>query len=141
MKKVNIKSPGTTLVFTIAILSAFLSHYFPETKSLAWILMAISFLYLFFGWWFFKAYHPGGNPVLLFFMGYFYSSILMCFVFAAFKWPFAESLMIAAFVWIIAQTVVLIVVRKKMPPKSFIQFIIEDFLLLLMAILQIVWYW
>jgi len=138
-KSIN-KTTVTTSVFTIGIILSFLSHYFPETKILIWILLAISLIYLSIGWYLFRAYHPEEHPVLLFFIGYFYAGVFIGSVFAASERPLTQTMMMASVFWAVAQMVVIIIIRKKMPRKGFIQFLIEASLMLLMAVWQIIRY-
>jgi hypothetical protein len=137
MKKIFTKSTFTTLIFTIAILSSFLSNYFPDFKSFMWIIMTISFLYFFLGWWFFKAYYPEGKPIILFLMGYFYSSLFMAQTFCTADWPFTKTILAVSFFWISGQLITLLILRKKIPFRGFIQFMIEAAFLLAITVFQL----
>jgi hypothetical protein len=137
MKRIFTSLTVTTLIFTIAILSSFLSHYFPDIKSFIWIIMTISFLYLFLGWWFFKAYYPDGKLIILLLMGYFYSCLFMAQTFCTADWPFTGTLLRASFLWLSGQLIILFILRKKIPPRGFIQFLIEAAIFLAITVFQI----
>ena len=137
MKRIFTKVTATTLIFTIAILSSFLSHYFPDFKSFIWILMTISFLYLFLGWRLFKAYNPDGKPIILVLMGYFYSCLFMAQTFCTADWPLTRTLLSASFLWLSGQLITLFILRKKIPPRGFIQFLIEAAFLLAITVFQL----
>ena len=102
MQKIFNRTTVTILIFTIGILLAFLSPYFPETKILFQMLLAISFVYLIFDWYLFKAYYPEGHPLILFVMGYFYAGVFIGSVFAMAKWPFAKTLIATSLFWTVA---------------------------------------
>jgi hypothetical protein len=127
-------------LFTIGITSAALSQLHPEVKFLIWIVFSIALIYLLSGWYLFKAYYPGGHPIILFGMGYFYAGVFIGSVFAATRWPFAETMMAISVFWAVAQTAVVIILRKKMPTKNFFQFLLEASLMLALTIFQIVRY-
>jgi len=120
------------------MLLTFISPYFPGTKILYLIILVISISYLFFGWYLFKGYYPAGNPLLLFIMGYFYAGVFIGPVFALAKWPFASVIIAGSLFWAIAQTILIIYLRKKIPQKGLVQFLVEITLMLLMAILKII---
>jgi hypothetical protein len=103
-------------------------------------LLTVTIIYLFLGWFLFKAYYPGGHPLLLFVIGYLYSGVFIGSVFAAAKWPFGKAILAGSIFWIAMQTVLIFILRKKMPPKGFVQFLIEAALMVTMSIFQIVHY-
>lgn len=137
MKETTFRTPIAISIFTIGILSTLLSSYFPEARILTWVLLVISSIYLFLGWFLFKGYHPEGEPVLLFLMGYLYSSIFISSAFASADWPFAGVMAKVSIVWATIQIVLIFILRKKMAVKGFVQFLIEAGLLLFMAVLLI----
>jgi hypothetical protein len=140
MEKVISKSTISILLFTIAIVLSFMSHYLPDAKTLIWIILTIALIYFFLGWYIFRGYYPEGNPVLLFFMGYLYSGVFIAAVCVLAKWPFALTFMSVAVFFAVAQIVVTIIMRKKMAPKGFIQFLIEGSLMLVMSVLMLAGY-
>ena len=137
MEKILNRSTFTILVFATGIILSFLSSCFPEARILTWVLMFISIIYLFLGWFLFKGYYPEGEPVLLFLIGYLYSGIFMSSAFASADWPFAGVLAKASIVWATIQIVLIFILRKKIPVKGFVQFLIEVGLLVIMAVLII----
>jgi len=56
------------------------------------------------------------------------------------KWPFAKTMIAASLFWVGTQTILIIILRKKIPPKGIIQFLIEASLMLIISIVQIVIY-
>jgi hypothetical protein len=137
MEKILNRSTVRILIFTTGLILSFLSSCFPEARILTWGLMCISIIYLFLGWFLFKGYYPEGEPVLLFLMGYLYSGIFMSSAFASEDWPLAGVLAKASIVWATIQIVLIFILRKKIPVKGFVQFLIEAGLLVIMAVLII----
>ena len=73
-------------------------------------------------------------------MGYFYAGVFIGSVFVLAKWPFSKTMIAVSLFWVVVQTVFIIVLRKKMPLKGFIQFLIEAALMLIISVFQIVIY-
>jgi hypothetical protein len=140
MRNIFNKETVATLIFLIGIVLSLFGQLHPEIKILTWLLLAVSMIYLFLGWFMFKAYFPGGHPALLFVMGYSYSGVFIGSVFSVSKWPFAVTMMAGAVFWVLVQSALVIVLRKKMPEKGLIQFLIEASLMLVMTVLQIIRY-
>lgn len=140
MKKNPTLSIICTIIFFIGIVAAFLGYLMPEAKTLKYALLAVSFIYLFSGWYIFKGYHPDGHPLLLFLMGYLYSSVFIAFAFVTFSWPGAKSFIFIAPFWAVIQTVMITAIRIKLPKESFIQFLIEGGLMLLLSIILLIKY-
>jgi hypothetical protein len=140
MKSFINKTTLAILIFTTGILSAVLSQFHPEMKFLIWILLTVTLIYLFLGWYIFNTYHPQGHPLMLFLMGYLYSGVFIGSVFAAAEWPFTKTILAGSIFWAVVQTVFIIILRKKLPPKSFIQFLIEATVMLTLTISQIIRY-
>lgn len=138
MKSFISETTFTNSIFTTGILSAFLLCYFPGSNLLKWILLGVILIYLFLGWYLFKAYHPHGHTLLLFIMGYLYSGIFVGSLFAIKKWPLAETVMNVTVIWAIAQLTLVITLKNKLTPKNLIQFLIEATLMLGLSIFQIV---
>jgi hypothetical protein len=114
------------ILFILGLITSVFGCYLPEYSIFLWITLFITLIYLFSGWYLFKSYFPAGNPVLLFFMGYFYSGVFLAATFSIAKWPFAETMIkVAASVWIIAQIVLIVIYRKKIPAKGLIHLIVE----------------
>ena len=113
----NIKTISrlSLILFLTGLLSLIFALLFPDTKIFAWILGAISIIYLFAGWYLFRGSYPEGKPVVLFFMGYFYSGIFIGYVFTLTKWPFAEKIFAGSVFWSIVQLVLLVILWKKIP--------------------------
>jgi hypothetical protein len=126
------------LIFTIGFLSASLAQFYPETKILIRIAFAFSMIYLALGWYIFRSYFPEGHPLLLFVMGFLYSGILIASVFEATKWPLATTIIGIAPIWVAAQILMVILIRKKLSRESFVQFLIEGGLMLLLTITLII---
>ena len=138
MIKINQKFTPVITVFAVGILSSILTLIIPETRILLWITFGVSVIYLFLGWYLLKAYYPGGNPLLLFLIGYLYASIFMASFFSAAEWSLAGIFVKLAPVWVVTQFVLLSILRKKIPQKGLIQFIIETGLLFILSILLLV---
>jgi hypothetical protein len=138
MQKTIDRAFFATLIFTIGMLITLISPYFPETKILYQIILVISISYLFLGWYLFKGYYPSGHPLLLFIMGYFYAGVFIGPVFTLAKWPYASAIIAASLFWAIAQTILIFYLRKKIPQKGLVQFLVEITLMLLIAILKII---
>jgi len=126
------------LIFTIGFLSAATGQFYPEFKILIRLAFIFSLIYLFLGWYIFRSYFPGGNPLLLFVMGFFYSGIFLASVFHASGWPLASTFVCFTPVWIIAQISLVLSQRKKLSRESVIQFMIESGLLMGLAIYMII---
>ena len=121
-------------IFTIIFLSAFFVQYYPETKILVWVALIFSIIYLIMGWYIFRSYFPEGSPPLLFFMGYLYSGVFIAAVFVATGWPLSTTLAYFSPIWALVQIIIIITIRKKLPRESFIQFLIEAGLLLMLSV-------
>lgn len=132
-KPTNTLLPGI-LVFAVGILAAFFSQLYPDTKILIRITFIIAIIYLSLGWYIFKSYIPEAESPLLFLMGYLYSSIFIASVFSTTGWPLASTIISLSIVWIIAQVILIIALRKKMTKEALTQFIIETGFLLILDI-------
>ena len=126
------------LIFTIGLLAAGFSQFYPETKMLIRITFIISLIYLTLGWYIFRSYFGGGNPLLLFIMGYLYSGIFMAAVFKATGWPLSSSVVSFAPIWVLGQIILLITLRKKISKEGFAQFLIETGLLVVLTVALLV---
>lgn len=138
MKQSDLKMLTGIILFTLTILSAGLSLYYPGLKFLIWITLLSSLIYLVLGWLIFRGYYPKGEPVLMVLSGYFYSGILIGSVFTAADWPLAGNMTWVSFLWIAGQFIIVISKRSKMPKEGFIQFLIEAGLLLILSIILVV---
>lgn len=139
MKKYSALSIISTVIFLIGIIAAFFGHI-PDAKTLKYTLLIVSFIYLFSGWYLFKGYHPEGHPLLLFLIGYLYSSVFMAFTFIAFTWPGAKTFIFIAPFWAAIQIVMVTAIRRKIPKEGFIQFLIEGGFMLIISIILLVKY-
>ncbi len=122
------------LIFTIGFISALFSQIYPDVKILIRITFIMSIIYLSLGWYIFRSYIPEGHPLLLFIMGYLYAGVFMASVFAATGWPLSQTIASTAPIWVIGQTILIVVLRKKMTQEVFMQFLIETGLLLILSI-------
>jgi len=138
MKQSDTKMLPGIILFTITILSAGLSLYCPGLKFLFWVTFLCSMIYLGMGWLIFRGYYPKGEPLLMILSGYFYSGILIGWVFAAADWPLKDNMSFISFLWIAGQFIIVIAKRNKMPKEGFAQFIIEACLLLILSIILVV---
>jgi hypothetical protein len=134
MKKTNALSVVCTLIFLIGIVAAFLGFLNRENQLLTTTLLVVSMVYFLSGWYIFKGYHHEGHPLLLFLMGYLYSSVFVSFAFVTAQWPLAKTFIAIAIAWSLIQTVMVITIRKKLTREGFVQFLIEGFLMLTMTI-------
>jgi len=121
-------------IFTIMFLSAFFVQYYPETKILVWVAITFSIIYLILGWYIFRSYFPEGSPPLLFLMGYLYSGVFLASVFVATGWPLSTTMTYFSPIWALVQIIIIITIRKKLSRESFIQFLIEAGLLLILSV-------
>jgi len=134
MKKTNPLSLICTVIFLIGIVAAFLGLLNRENQLLTYSLLVVSIVYLISGWYIFKGYHNEGHPLLLFLMGYLYSSVFMSFTFITANWPMAKGMIAVSLVWALIQIVMVTTIRKKLTREGFLQLIIEGSLMLVMAI-------
>jgi hypothetical protein len=134
MKKTNALSIVCTVIFLIGIVAAFLGFLNRENQLLTWSLLLVSIIYLISGWYIFKGYHKEGHPLLLFLMGYLYSSVFMSFTFVTADWPMAKTFIAIAIAWSLIQIIMVIAIRKKLTREGFVQFLIEGLLMLVMTI-------
>jgi len=138
MKSIYYNFLGIILII-LGFIASILGCYLPEYQTFLWIALIIALIYFFGGWYLFKPYIPTGNPFLLFFIGYFYSGVFMAAAFSIARWPFAETMIkYAAPVWVLAQIVLIIAVRKKLSDKRLTQFIVEVGLLSILTIILII---
>ncbi|MCX6254360.1 MAG: hypothetical protein NTV31_07775 [Bacteroidia bacterium] len=126
------------LIFAIGFLSAALVQFYPETKILIRIAFAFSIIYLALGWYIFRSYFPEGHPLLLFLMGFLYSGMFIASVFEATNWPMATTIAFFSPIWVAAQILIVIIIRKKLSRESFVQFLIEAGLLLILSIVMLI---
>jgi len=134
MKKTNTLSLICTVIFLIGIVAAFLGFLNRENQLLTWSLLFVSIVYLLSGWYIFKGYHPEGHPLLLFLMGYLYSSVFMAFTFITTNWPMAKGMVAISIAWALIQIVMVTTIRKKLTREGFLQLFIEGSIMLVMAI-------
>ncbi len=134
MKKTNALSIVCTVIFLIGIVAALLGFLNRENQLLTYSLLFVSIVYLLSGWYIFKGYHPEGHPLLLFLMGYLYSSVFMAFTFITANWPMAKGMVAVSLAWALIQIVMVTTIRKKLTREGFLQLIIEGSLMLVMAI-------
>lgn len=134
MKKTNTLSLICTVIFLIGIVAAFLGFLNRENQLLTWSLLFVSIVYLLSGWYIFKGYHPQGHPLLLFLMGYLYSSVFMAFTFITTNWPMAKGMVAISIAWALIQIVMVTTIRKKLTREGFLQLFIEGSIMLVMAI-------
>jgi len=73
-------------------------------------------------------------------MGYFYSCLFLAQTFCTADWPFTKTLLGVSFFWLAGQLITVIILRKKIPPRGFIQFLIEAIFILSITIFQIILY-
>jgi len=128
----------TILIFTIAFLSALLAQFNPDAKILIRLTLLFSFVYLFLGWYIFKYYFPDGIFPIRFLMGYLYSSIMITAVFSAAHWPLSSVMVTISPFWALAQSGVVLMIRKKLSVECFIQLLIEAGLMLILSVLMII---
>ena len=140
MKQINEKFYIARIVFTIGILLSVLTFFIPNTIILYIGILVISLIYLTMGWYFFKSYFPEGHPLFLFLIGYLYSGVFIAAVFYCARWPLAKTFINIAPLWALLLLILLIFVRRKMPKKGLIQFIVEGSVLLLLTVLLIMFY-
>ena len=140
MKKDPALSIICTIIFFIGIVAAFLGYLIPEAKTLKYTLLAVSFIYLFSGWYIFKGYHPDGHPLLLFLMGYLYSSVFLAFAFVTFSLPGAKTFIFIAPFWAATQLIMVAAIRKKLSKEGFIQFLTEGGLMIILSIILLIKY-
>ncbi|TAL62228.1 MAG: hypothetical protein EPN88_13575 [Bacteroidetes bacterium] len=122
------------LIFAIGFLSAALSQFYPETKILIWITLVFSIIYFAFGWYIFRSYFPDGSFPVLFLMGYLYSGVFLAAVFGAKQWPLSGTMIPFSIVYVLAQILIVIKMRKKLSGESYIQLLIEAGLLLTLSL-------
>jgi hypothetical protein len=131
-KKLRIISNSIFIIGLTFVLLA-MSHI---STIFTWLIMGISFTYLFGGWYFFKGYHPEGKPLVLALLGYFYSSIFIGF-FISFLLSDPGFMTGASTFWCIVLIVVVTIIKIIKHLKGLNQFYIEAIILLALAILQI----
>jgi hypothetical protein len=126
------------LIFTIGFLSATLVQFYPETKILIRIALIFSVFYLILGWYIFRSYYHEGSFPVLFLMGYLYSSVFMAAVLEATGWALSTTMVSFTPVWVLAQILVVLKIRKKLSRESLIQFLIEAALLLILSVILLI---
>jgi uncharacterized protein involved in response to NO len=137
MKKNSVLTVICTTIFLIGIIAILFSNRNPESMTPAWILLAVSLVYLLSGWYLFRGYHPEGHPLLLFFTGYLYASVFIAFTFRSAGWPLAETFLYVAPVWAVAQLVITVMIRKKLSKEGLIQFLTEGGIMLILTIVHL----
>jgi predicted neutral ceramidase superfamily lipid hydrolase len=137
MKKNSVLSVICTTVFLIGIIAVLLSNRNPGSMTPAWILLAVSLVYLLCGWYLFRGYNPEGHPLLLFFTGYIYASVFMAFTFKSAGWPLAGTMLYLAPVWAVTQLVITVMIRKKILKEGLIQFLTEGGIMLILTIVAL----
>jgi len=125
------------LVFIIGVLLSSIVLITPGIRFLTWAILIISIVYLVTGPFIFKIVYPEGHPLVLFLMGYLYSGVFIAVVFQNTGWPLVNTIIGIAPIWAIIQMIVVLVIRKKLLMKSFIQLIIESGILLILAIIML----
>jgi hypothetical protein len=134
MKKISSLSVLCTLIFLIGIIASFLGVFNQGIKIMEWTTLIVSAIYLVSGWYLFKGYYPEGHPLLLFLMGYLYSSVFMALTFVTASWPLAKTFVAIAIAWAVTQLVMVTVIKKKLSREGFLQFMIEGSIMLIMSI-------
>jgi uncharacterized protein involved in response to NO len=137
MKKNSALTVICTTIFLIGIIAILLSNRNPESMTPAWILLAVSIVYLLSGWYLFRGYNPEGRPLLLFFTGYLYASVFITFTFRSAGWPLAGTFLYLAPVWAVAQLVITVMIRKKLSKEGLIQFLTEGGIMLILTIVHL----
>ncbi|HEX2970329.1 MAG TPA: hypothetical protein VHO46_14620 [Bacteroidales bacterium] len=128
--------PGI-LLFTLSLLSALFSQFYPEIHILTRITFLCSIVYLLTGWFNFRRYFPSGNIFILFLVGFFYSSVLMAAVFCAASWPLSNVFAYLSLFWAAAALLLAFVQKKLMNREVFTQFLIEGLMLAALAIILV----
>ena len=134
MKNIKALSVICTMLFLISIVASFFGFLNQGNGFLKLILIVVSLIYLFSGWYFLKGYYPEGHPLVLFLMGYLYAGVFMAFAFVTAMWPLDKSMLAAAIAWSLIQMAMVTVVRKKIPREGFIQMLIESGIMLIMVL-------
>jgi hypothetical protein len=138
MKIYSLRSLAPTIIFTAGIIAAIAGILNPENKFTDGFLLAISIGYLLGGWYYFKGYYPEGHSLLLFFIGYLYSSVFISFTFFIAQWPLAKLMISIIPVWVIFLLLILVAVRKKMSKEGFLQFLIEALVMTGLSVITII---
>jgi hypothetical protein len=138
MKSISILRNLCTILFVTGIVSSYLVLPGEANRIFPIVLLTVSLIYLFTGWFFFKGYNPEGHPLLLFLSGYLYAGIFIAFSFYAFGWPLNETFIYMAPFWSLIQIVMTTVIKSKLSKGSFIQFLIEGSLLLVLSVAALI---
>lgn len=134
MKKNLLLSIGCTILFAAGFIAAIFGCTEPGDKFLGGFLLAISIGYFLGGWYYFRGYYPEGQFLLLFILGFLYSSVFMAFTFIANNWPLAKAMISVAPVCALLQILITFTNRKRLEKEGFIQFLIEGGLMLLLSL-------
>ncbi|MGD0341474.1 MAG: hypothetical protein ABSA76_07190 [Bacteroidales bacterium] len=134
MKKHPVLSFICTTIFIIGIIAIILASRIHYSVTPALILLAVSLIYVFSGWYLFRGYYPEGSPLLLFFTGYLYASVFIAFSFKAGKWPLAATMLYLAPAWAVAQLVITVLIRKKLSKEGLIQMVTEGVIMLALSV-------
>ena len=129
MKSYTLRFIFTTTLFAVSIILSFLGNYYIYHPLVMYPLLVVCIIYLLFGWYLFKAYHPDGLLPIRFVMGYLYSGIFIGPLFIAADWPLKKTMIWASLFWILIQAGLVLVTRKTILPKGYRQFIIEALLI------------
>jgi len=138
MKTNSFLSVISRVIFLIGIIAALFGFQNQGNLPLTYILIIVSIGYLLSGWYLFRGYYPEGHPLLLFIVGYLYSSVFMAFAIVTATWSMASTFIAIAILWCIIQIVMMTVIRKKIPAGEFIQFMIEGSLMLILTIVILI---
>jgi hypothetical protein len=131
-------NPQTGLrIFIITFLAAVFTQYYPDVKILVSIVIVFSIIYLTLGWYIFRGYFREGSHPLVFLMGYLYSGVFISSVFGAKGWPLSITMVGFSPVWAVSQLIFVFIIRKKLPRESFIHFLFEGGLLVILSLFLI----
>lgn len=133
MKSLNLRFATGIALFSAGILSALFSQILHRDVFL-WLTLFISMIYLFAGWYFFRAYHPEGNIFVLILTGYLYSSLFLAYTVNGFGLPLTKVFLIMALFWSLALILLILLLRKKLPKKGLISYSFEAVCLFLFTL-------
>jgi hypothetical protein len=125
-------------ILIIGLISSVMAKFYPDLSILAWVTFLISMVYLFSGWYIFKAFYPDGHPLMLFIMGYLYSGVFIGAVFSATGWPMSDILIFFSLIWAVAQGVIVWTTRRKIPDKFVIHLEVEACLLIILSVVFLI---
>ena len=138
MKKYSPLTIASTLVFLAGVVALIFGRALTNHSIPGYILLSISVVYLFSGWYIFRGYYPEGHPLVLLLYSYIYASVFMSFAMIVFVWPLSRTIICVAPLWALLHLLVTYAIRKGIPREGFIQFLVEGSLMLVLIIYLII---